>query len=174
MVGEVGPQQPISVNALRRQPRLTALIERKGISGALANRLGNQRDQTRSDRCVSAGAILRKGPDPRSGPPSAAGVLRQAGERDDGYPSDRTGLERAAATSYAFPLRINARWRVVDDPLQWILESRSGKGGAKNSGWRARSFNRTREGLLDRIREVCGTVDSGSRGSLMALPERHR
>jgi hypothetical protein len=83
--------------------------------------------------------------------------------------------------------QLNARWRVIDDPLQWILQRRKGNPRGKNSGWRNRSFCRTREALLRCIRELCCLPDEGQprcidayRGvdeaalrQVRALPERH-
>src|SRR5262245_13422700 len=43
---------------------------------------------------------------------------------------------------------LNSNWRVVDDPLQWILQRRKGNPRKRNSGWIGRSFCVTREGLL--------------------------
>ena len=31
---------------------------------------------------------------------------------------------------------LNARWRVVDDPLQWRLQRKKGNPRSKNTGWR--------------------------------------
>ena len=56
--------------------------------------------------------------------------------------------------------QLNANWRVVDDPLQWILQRKQGNPRKKNSGWQDRSFCTSREGLLRCIREYCGEVDA--------------
>jgi hypothetical protein len=83
--------------------------------------------------------------------------------------------------------QLNERWRVVDDPLQWILQSRKGNARFKSSGWRSRSFCRTLEGLLRCIREYCCLPDHGQRRcireyrgvdeaalkSVLKLPEWH-
>jgi hypothetical protein len=55
--------------------------------------------------------------------------------------TDATSLpeqpETAPAGSLnAFPEALNSCWRVVDDPLQWILQRRDGKPGKKHSGSR--------------------------------------
>ena len=68
---------------------------------------------------------------------------------------------------------LNGSWRVVDDPLQWILQRRKGKPRKKNSGWRDRCFCRTRGGLLRSVRELCGEVDDEALAHLHALPEFH-
>jgi len=76
---------------------------------------------------------------------------------------------------------------VIDDPLQWILQRKKGNPRNKNSGWRGRSFCRTREALLRCVREYCCSPDKGQlrciqeyRGvdkaalqQLRALPEWH-
>jgi hypothetical protein len=65
--------------------------------------------------------------------------------------------EVASGLSYAFAAviaELNERWRVRDDPLQWILERRAG------NQWLARSFCRTKAGLKRCVREYCGVVDA--------------
>jgi hypothetical protein len=68
---------------------------------------------------------------------------------------------------------LSKRWRVVDDPLQWILERRSTESGTKSTGWRARSFCMSRAALLRCIREHCGPVDVDSLAVVTRLPEFH-
>ncbi len=48
----------------------------------------------------------------------------------------------AAATPAAvdFPITLNDRWRVVDDPLQWILAVRQRANSKSGSEYRHRSF----------------------------------
>ena len=57
--------------------------------------------------------------------------------------------------------QLNETWRVVDNPLQWILQRKKGSPRQKNSGWQSRSYCRTREGLLRCIRECCCSPDQG-------------
>ena len=64
----------------------------------------------------------------------------------------------------AFPLVLNDRWRVVDDPLQWILQYRRFKyghsGGSENpKAWEGRRFCRSSAALKRDIGELCGEVD---------------
>lgn len=66
---------------------------------------------------------------------------------------------------------LNDRWRVVDDPLQWILEVRKGQQTAKASGWRGRSFCRSRTSLLRCIRELSGEVDAAALRIIDELPD---
>ena len=69
--------------------------------------------------------------------------------------------------------QLNERWRVVDDPLQWILQRKKGGPHEKNSGWRNRSFCTTREGLLRCIRECSGEIDADALAELRRLPDNH-
>jgi hypothetical protein len=68
---------------------------------------------------------------------------------------------RPAHPSHRLVAQLNESWRVVDDPLQWILQRKKGSPRRKNSGWRSRSFCRTREALLRCIREYCCSRDEG-------------
>jgi hypothetical protein len=77
-----------------------------------------------------------------------------AAHRD--YQDDGKGL---AHPSNRLVAQLNESWRVVDDPLQWMLQRRKGNPRDKNSGWRGRSFCRTREALLRCIREYCCSPD---------------
>ncbi len=46
----------------------------------------------------------------------------------------QSDIDLAGAASCAgvtFPITLNDRWRVADDPLQWILEVRRGQAGNK-------------------------------------------
>ena len=95
--------------------------------------------------------------------------------------------KRPAHPSNRLIAQLNATWRVVDDPLQWILQRRKGNSRAKNTGWRARSYCRTKDALLRFIREHCCLPDDGTLGcieeyrgmdgaalqQISALPEWH-
>jgi hypothetical protein len=70
-------------------------------------------------------------------------------------------------------IQLNRNWRVVDDPLQWVLQRKKGNPRKKNSGWQDRSFCATRQGLLRCVRELCGLVDHEVLAQLRALPEFH-
>jgi len=67
--------------------------------------------------------------------------------------------------------QLNTNWRVVDDPLQWILQRRKGNPRKKNSGWRSRSLCRTRDALLRCVREHCGEIDPEALATLKELPD---
>jgi hypothetical protein len=69
--------------------------------------------------------------------------------------------------------QLNKNWRVVCDPLQWILQQRKGNPRKKNSGWRDRSFCRTREGLLRSVRDYCGDIDPAAFAMVDALPDHY-
>jgi hypothetical protein len=69
--------------------------------------------------------------------------------------------------------QLNPNWRVVDDPLQWILQRKQGNPRKKNSGWQDRSFCTTREGLLRCIRDYCGDVEPTCLAGVTALPSYH-
>jgi hypothetical protein len=69
--------------------------------------------------------------------------------------------------------QLNKDWRVMDDPLQWVLQRRKGNPRKKNTGWQERSFCTTRDGLLRCVREACGEVDDKALAQLHALPEFH-
>ena len=76
--------------------------------------------------------------------------------------------------SVEFPVMLNARWRVTDDGIQWILEQKKGRTPTvKSAGWRGRSFHRQRASLLARIGQLCGAVDTDAFAALADLPERH-
>ena len=72
-----------------------------------------------------------------------------------------------AGSLNALPAVLNFGWRVMDDPLQWLLQHKQG------GRWRNRSFCRTREGLLSCVREYCGIVDAKALKRLEALPDFH-
>jgi hypothetical protein len=80
---------------------------------------------------------------------------------------------RPAHPSNRLVAPLNERWRVVDDPLQWILQRKKGNPRKKNSGWRDRSFCRTRDALLRCVREHCGEIDDNSLAKLKSLPDWH-
>jgi hypothetical protein len=83
------------------------------------------------------------------------------------------GAKRPAHLSNRLIAQLNERWRVVDDPLQWILQRKKGNPRKKSSGWRGRSFCRTREALLRCVREYCGEIEIDALARLDELPEWH-
>lgn len=79
-------------------------------------------------------------------------------------------------TDYTQPFLIaclNDRWRVVNDPLQFILQVRRRKPTATQDGWEGRSFCRQRWALLRCIREYCGEVSPEALAVIHQLPEKH-
>jgi len=98
--------------------------------------------------------------------------------REPSLPPDGGDVATDTLTAPAHPsdrlvVQINEQWRVVDDPLQWILQKRKGKARNKSSGWQGRSFCRTREALLRCIREYCGDVAAENLDTIRALPDFH-
>ena len=66
-----------------------------------------------------------------------------------GNPATPPGLQdhakHPAHPSNRLIAQLSASWRVIDDPLQWILQRRKGNPRKKNFGWRSRSFYTTRK-----------------------------
>ncbi len=85
-------------------------------------------------------------------------------------------LDGAASslTAVTFPITLNDRWRLVDDPSQWILEVRKGQAGKKATGYRARSFCASRTGLTQCIRDNCGDLYPGTLARIGLLPDLHQ
>jgi hypothetical protein len=81
--------------------------------------------------------------------------------------------QQLAHPSNRLVAQLNERWRVIDDPLQWILQRRKGNPRKKNSGWRGRSFCRTRDALLRCVDGYCGEIDDNSLAKLKSLPDWH-
>jgi hypothetical protein len=82
-------------------------------------------------------------------------------------------VKRPAHPSNRLVAQLNPSWRVVDDPLQWILQRRKGNQRTKNSGWRDRSFCRMKDALLSCIRAYCGEIDADGLSKLSSLPDWH-
>ena len=113
--------------------------------------------------------------------------VRQWNESASPPPSLADLSSRPAHPSNRLVAQLNANWRVIDDPLQWILQRRKRTQRSKNTGWECRSYCRTREALLRRVREYCclpgrGTlrrihqyrgVDGAALRQIRALPEWH-
>lgn len=68
---------------------------------------------------------------------------------------------------------LNGRWRVTNDPLQWILEVRRGRKTGKATGWKGRRFCQQRRTLIREIGELCGEVAPAAMAILQALPDQH-
>ncbi len=100
-------------------------------------------------------------------PPGVANPKDECAERQ------AQGTNSSGRRSDKVDTKLNECWRVVDDPLQWILQHRKGRPRKKNSGWQGRSFCRTREALLRCVREYCVEVDPAALDKLNVLPDRH-
>ncbi len=68
---------------------------------------------------------------------------------------------------------LNNRWRVIDDPLQWILQVRKGRKTSKGTGWRDRAYCAQRTALIRCIGEYCEEVSPDALAVIEALPSRH-
>ena len=76
------------------------------------------------------------------------------------------------------PIVLSDRWLISDDPVQWILQTRVGKGrtlksGGIDDGWRNRRFHTDRKTVLRDIRELIGEVSPEVLAAVEALPEKH-
>ena len=89
--------------------------------------------------------------------------VRDRFERPARDKGSQDASRRPAHPSNQLVAQLNASWRVVDDPLQWILQRRKGNPRKKSSGWQGRSFCRTRDALLRCVREYCCSPDKGQR-----------
>ena len=77
-----------------------------------------------------------------------------------------------------FPLVLNERWRVADDPLKWIIQYRAGNVShsdeVKNrKSWKGVHFCRTSAALKQRTRECCGEVDPVALAVIDTWPKVH-
>lgn len=68
--------------------------------------------------------------------------------------------------------QLNSRLRVVDDPLQWIVQVKKDNPCSKSTGWEGRSYCRTRTGLLRCVSEL-GEIDPRALAKLESLPDWH-
>ena len=74
---------------------------------------------------------------------------------------------------------LSARWRVIDDPVQWILQQRERKevrrrrDGTVRGLWKGRSFPMTRAVLNREICRLCSAVDPDAIKRVALLPEKH-
>lgn len=81
--------------------------------------------------------------------------------------------QEASDNPVAFPIVLNDRWRVTDDPLQWILRTPQGKTRSGAPKYRGQRFHRSRRSLIQSIAELCGPVDPNALAQVEALPEKH-
>ena len=87
--------------------------------------------------------------------------MREPSAAPAAHRDHRDRAERPAHPSNRAVAQLNERWRIIDDPLQWILQRRKGAPRNKNTGWESRSFCTTRDVLLRCIREYCCSPDKG-------------
>jgi hypothetical protein len=129
-------------------------IESHGVFPRAAN--PSKQTKRAESRIDAANASVRE-----QSPPLSGADARQPGAKRPAHPSIRLVSQ------------LDEAWRVVDDPLQWILQRRKGNPRSKNSGWDGRSFCRTRDALLRCIREYCGVVDAKALANVQSLPDWH-
>lgn len=80
--------------------------------------------------------------------------------------------------NFDIPIRLNDRWRVVDEQLQWVLQYRAGtishSDEVKNSkAWSSKHFCRTADTLKRRILKCCGEVDQTALAVVDTLQAQH-
>ncbi len=73
---------------------------------------------------------------------------------------------------------LNDRWRVIDDPLQWLVQYRQNNrrrsdGSVDPRSWQGKRFCRTRTALQRDISENCGEVDPMAVAVIEQWPEWH-
>jgi hypothetical protein len=97
----------------------------------------------------------------------------QASNHDAGHPPTAESPSGLAHPLKPLRVTLNDGWRVVEKlkPEQWVLQKRSGNSRSKNPGWECRAFCHTRDGLLLRVRELCGEVLPDALAIINALPE---
>lgn len=98
--------------------------------------------------------------------PTAERLVRKSAAAPGIHREYQGQAKRPAHPSNRLVTQLNERWSVADDPLQWILQRRKGSPRNKNSGWRGRSFCRTKDALLRCIREHCCSPDQGQLRSI--------
>ena len=93
--------------------------------------------------------------------------VRQSNELASPPPSLADLPNRPAHPSNRLVAQLNASWRVIDDPLQWILQRRKGNPRARRTpaGETAPSAERE-DALLRCVREYCGLPEVGTRDAL--------
>ncbi len=91
---------------------------------------------------------------------------------------DTLSADYLPETDSTFPVTLNDRWCVVDDPLQWILQYREGKtphsdGSENPRAWVGKRFCRTRGALKRDIGENSGEVDPVALAIIDTWPNWH-
>jgi hypothetical protein len=150
--------RPKDQHLSQQEPVKPASADQK-LSGILSNHPGSAVSE-RADDFVT------------SGPTSQLGV-REPYATSARHEQCARRTERPAHPSNRLVAQLNESWRVVDDPLQWILQRKKGNPRKKNSGWRGRSFCRTRGALLGCVARHCGEIDANALAKLKSLPDWH-
>lgn len=113
-----------------------------------------------------------------------ASAVASRATRDFGPSEDETAAAPRVAgrgdwclAPIAFPIILNSRWCVIDDPLQWILAVRQRENSNSGNEYRHRSFCASRSGLLRCIDEYIvrpgAAVDPDALDAIYRLPEMH-
>ena len=126
-----------------------------------------------TDQYVSDGVANQEPQQRPSVTPSEDRRVRKRSAAPPAHLGYQDPAEALAHPSNRLIAQLNENWRVVDDPLQWILQRKKGSPREKNSGWRNRSFCTTREGLLRCIRECSGEIDADAFAKLRGMPDNH-
>ena len=155
---EQNRQKKLKLSEYRSVKHMILLAPRRGARQAFADN-NLLETGTVEGPAESQCSLLRVS---QAAPPET--VVREQNEFVPDAPSLALVPSRLAHSSNRLVAQLNSNWRVVDDPLQWILQRRKGNPRKKNSGWRDRSFCTTREGLLQCVRESCGEVDGSAVG----------
>jgi hypothetical protein len=158
-----GQFPPSDFKSLRWLTSKSRLTESHSVSDPVANRKRLSGEPT-------AARQARQGDDDLAAPQAQ---VREPSGVPATHPGYQDGKKNAAHPSNRLIAQLNANWRIIDDPLLWILQRRKGKPRQKNSGWRSRSFCRTRDALLRCIREYRGGVDVEALAKVEALPDWH-
>lgn len=161
-----GPPQVNSINKLNSggasQHSISSLScflpvsHSEQVSGEIVQRQGRQKP---------AAQYVSTAPESRS----VREICTHPHDRHDGT----SQTSRPAHRSNHLIAQLNHRWRVVDDPSQWLLQCRKGNARHKASGWRNRSFCRSRHGLIRCIEEMCGEVQPDAFICVSTLPDIH-
>ena len=152
------------------KPGIKQLIADQYVSDRAANREGQPPKRKAAEGEEASTGHL---PIPHGNQTTSKRGVREPSATPGTHRDYQERSQRPAHPSNYLVARLNATWRVVDDPLQWRLQRKKGNPRTKNSGWRDRSFCTTREGLLRCVREYYGEAEPAALAKLLALPEHH-
>jgi hypothetical protein len=97
-------------------------------------------------------------------------------DNDAGAETDReappAGPVRSGA-SVAVIAPLGPDWRLIDDPIQWIVQRRVRQSNEKSTGWQARSHFTSKDALLLEIQRLGVLLSPETLNTLNALPSIH-